>query len=89
MQTQANPRRFFFAGQSVELWEDPRRPFGCTPHDLEAYCLAARWELLFNAIMIACDACVGADDTAAALRVARCAWVGGERSPASEDEPGH
>ena len=51
MQQQTNPQRFFVAGQAVELWENPLLPFGCALNDLESYCLNARWDLLFNAIV--------------------------------------
>jgi hypothetical protein len=44
------PKRF---GRSPELWEDPDRPFGCEPRDLEGYAERQDWVLLFNAIMLA------------------------------------
>ena len=35
-----------------ELWEDPERPFGCAPRDLERYTESEAWVLLFNAVAL-------------------------------------
>jgi hypothetical protein len=35
-----------------ELWEDPERPFGCAPRDIEQYTARAAWVLLFNALAL-------------------------------------
>ena len=35
-----------------ELWEDPDRPFGCAPRDLERYAEHEAWVLLFNAVAL-------------------------------------
>jgi hypothetical protein len=35
-----------------ELWEDPERPFGCAPRDLERYVEQEAWVLLFNAVAL-------------------------------------
>ena len=35
-----------------ELWEDPERPFGCAPRDLEQYTKRQAWVLLFNAVAL-------------------------------------
>ena len=35
-----------------ELWEDPERPFGCAPRDLEQYVEQEAWVLLFNAVAL-------------------------------------
>lgn len=85
LQQHINPQRFFVAGQAVELWEDPRLPFGCGFHDLEAYCLNARWDLLFNAIVIACLARQDAEEEESSPPSPRCAWAGGVTSPAADD----
>lgn len=46
--------RFYVKGQQVELWENPQYPFGTTVSDMERYCINARWDLLFNAVVIVC-----------------------------------
>jgi len=38
--------------QRYELWEDPERPFGCAPRDLERYVAQEAWVLLFNAVAL-------------------------------------
>ena len=38
--------------QRYELWEDPERPFGCAPRDLERYVEQEAWVLLFNAVAL-------------------------------------
>ncbi len=40
------------ADQRYELWEDPERPFGCAPRDLERYVEQEAWVLLFNAVAL-------------------------------------
>lgn len=55
-------RRIFVAGEAAELWEDPKLPFGLAFDDLEAYCLGSRWELLFNAIVLACLSRLDSDE---------------------------
>jgi len=46
-------RRFFVAGQPVDLWECEQFPFGWTQEDMEGYAVACQWELLFNALVLA------------------------------------
>jgi hypothetical protein len=81
LQQQTNPQRFFVAGQAVELWEDPQLPFGCALNDLESYCLNARWDLLFNAIVIVCNASHEAEDDEPIRPTNRCLWAGGPGAP--------
>jgi len=38
--------------ERYELWEDPERPFGCAPRDLERYVEQEAWVLLFNAVAL-------------------------------------
>jgi len=45
-------RRFYVAGQAVELWENPEGPFGWTQDDIETYAADGSWELLFNALVL-------------------------------------
>lgn len=75
MQQQANSQRFFVSGQAVELWENPRLPFGCGLQELESYCLHARWDLLFNAIVIVCNASQETDDDEPIRPSNRCLWA--------------
>jgi hypothetical protein len=82
LQQQTNPQRFFVAGQAVELWENPRLPFGCGLQELETYCLHARWDLLFNAIVIVCNASQEADDDQPIRSTNRCLWAEGVPSTA-------
>jgi len=42
----------FEGNQRYELWEDPERPFGCAPRDLERYFEQEAWVLLFNAVAL-------------------------------------
>lgn len=79
-------QRFFVAGQPVELWENPRLPFGCTVQDLEAYCVNARWDLLFNAIVIVCNASHESDDDEPIRPGNRCLWAG---EPGAPPDVGH
>ena len=51
--TISSSRRFFVSGQPFEIWDNPDRPFGWTQNDLESYATDERWELLFNALVIA------------------------------------
>ena len=81
LQQQTNPQRFFVAGQAVELWENPLLPFGCALNDLESYCLNARWDLLFNAIVIVCNASQDAEDDEPIRPTDRCLWAGGPGAP--------
>jgi hypothetical protein len=88
LQPHTNAERFFVAGQPVELWEDPRLPFGCGFTDLEAYCLNARWDLLFNAIVLACLAHQDADEEM--LRPSpRCVWAYAAPAPFADGASGH
>ena len=86
LQQLTNRQRFFVAGQPVELWENPRLPFGCSLQDLEAYCTNAHWDLLFNAIMIVCNASQEADDDERVGPGNRCAWAG---EPGAPPHAGH
>ncbi len=88
LQPHTNAQRFFVAGQAVELWEDPQLPFGCGFTELEAYCLNSRWDLLFNAIVLACLAHQDEDDEAP-RRSPRCAWAYAATEPAIEGSIGH
>lgn len=90
MQSLNTHQRFFVAGQPVELWEDPRLPFGCAFDDLETYCMSSRWELLFNAIVLACLALQESEDEDV-RRPPNWAWAFGGMSGAfpDEDGPGH
>ena len=89
MHSLTNQQRFFVAGQAVELWEDPQLPFGCAFTDLESYCLNARWELLFNAIVLACLAHL--DDDELRRPSSHWAWAFAAESPvdADDDRVGH
>jgi hypothetical protein len=44
--------RAYVAGQLVEFWEDPDRPFGCTAADLRDYVGREAWVTLFNAVVL-------------------------------------
>lgn len=46
-------RVFYVSGQAVELWEDAQQPFGWTEDDLDGYARGGRWDLLFNALVLA------------------------------------
>ncbi len=46
-------QRLFLAGELVEVWEDPERPFRCTDEEIELYAEGGRWVLLFNALVLA------------------------------------
>ncbi|HEY8516731.1 MAG TPA: hypothetical protein VIS07_14580 [Candidatus Binatia bacterium] len=88
MQIASTRQRFYVAGQQIELWEHPDLPFGCALNDLEAYCLNARWELLFNAMVLAALALQEDEDTGSAPT--RFAWaLDGVAAPSEEDVPGH
>jgi hypothetical protein len=43
-------RRFYLAGEPIEMWEDPDLPFRCTPDDFNAWATNGDWVLLFNAL---------------------------------------
>ena len=45
--------RSYVAGQLVEFWEDPDRPFGCGEADLRGYVARKAWVTLFNAVVLA------------------------------------
>ena len=45
-------RRFYLAGEPIELWEDPELPFRCTPEDLQEWASSGDWVLLFNALTL-------------------------------------
>ena len=42
----------YVSGLGFEFWEDPDRPFGCAPADLDAYVERKAWVLLFNAVSL-------------------------------------
>jgi hypothetical protein len=42
----------YVAGQLVEFWEDPDRPFGCAAADLRSYVARKAWVTLFNAVVL-------------------------------------
>ena len=42
----------FVSGVLYELWEDPDRPFGCSPRELAGYVEREAWVLLFNAVAL-------------------------------------
>jgi hypothetical protein len=44
---------FYVSGQEVELWEDDRQPFGWAEEDLDGYARGGKWDLLFNALVLA------------------------------------
>lgn len=46
-------RLFYVSGQAVVLWENTRQPFGWADEDLDGYARDGRWELLFNALVLA------------------------------------
>lgn len=77
---------FFVAGQAVELWEDPRLPFGCNFKDFEAYCRSARWDLLFNAIVLACLARMDDDEDDLRQPAPPWAWAIAAESATPDDE---
>lgn len=90
MQTTSTRQRFFVAGQQIELWEHPDLPFGCALNDLESYCLSARWELLFNAMILAALALQEDEEERTALGPTRFAWAFGSAATAADkDVPGH
>jgi hypothetical protein len=86
VQTITTQQCFFVAGQPIELWEDPRLPFGCGFTDLEAYCLHSRWELLFNAIVLACLSRLDDDEDEAKRRPPRWSWAFAAEAASDEDE---
>jgi hypothetical protein len=53
MHTSSERRSFYVSGQVVELWEDSRQPFGWAEDDLDGYARTGRWDLLFNALVLA------------------------------------
>lgn len=91
MQSIATPReRLFVAGQQIEVWENPELPFGCALTDLETYCLDARWELLFNAMVLAASAMQEENEGVQALQApARFAWAAGDGFLPEQDTRGH
>jgi hypothetical protein len=44
---------YFVGGKAVELWENASQPFGWSDDDLDGYAQYGRWELLFNALVLA------------------------------------
>lgn len=44
---------YFVSGKAVELWENDLQPFGWSEDDLDGYAAHGRWELLFNALVLA------------------------------------
>jgi hypothetical protein len=44
--------RAYVAGQLIEFWEDPDRPFGCGEADLRRYVARRAWVTLFNAVVL-------------------------------------
>ncbi|MEW6273186.1 MAG: hypothetical protein AB1689_28235 [Thermodesulfobacteriota bacterium] len=90
MQIASTRQRLFVAGQQIEFWEHPDLPFGCALNDLETYCLNARWELLFNAMVLAALALQEDEEEQTALGPTRFAWaVGTAAAPSDEDVRGH
>lgn len=85
MQTFIHRRQFFVAGEALELWEDPQLPFGLTFDDLEAYCLGSRWELLFNAIVLACLSRIDADEDDLRHPAPPWAWAYAAEAPLPDD----
>lgn len=86
MQTVTTRHCFFVAGQPLELWEDPRLPFGCAFADLETYCLNSRWDLLFNAIVLACLSRIDQDEEEAKRRQPRWSWAFAAEAVFDDDE---
>ena len=54
MNTTSETQTYFVSGQAVELWENARQPFGWGEDDLDGYARYGRWDLLFNALVLAC-----------------------------------
>ena len=44
---------YFVSGKAVELWENALQPFGWSEDDLDGYAQHGRWDLLFNALVLA------------------------------------
>jgi hypothetical protein len=82
-------QRFFVAGRAVELWEDPEFPFGLAFDDLEAYCLESRWELLFNAIVLACLSRLDADEEELRQPSPPWAWAFAAEAAGAPEDGGH
>ena len=49
----AERRWYYVAGEPLELWENADSPFGWSDGDLERYATGERWDLLFNALVLA------------------------------------
>lgn len=49
----AERRCYYVAGQPLELWENADSPFGWSDGDLQRYATGERWDLLFNALVLA------------------------------------
>ena len=86
MQTVTARQCFFVAGEAIELWEDPRLPFGCAFTDLRDYCLSSRWELLFNAIVLACLSRLDEDDEERQQSRPRWSWAFAAEATSDEDD---
>jgi hypothetical protein len=86
VQTVTARQCFFVAGEAIELWEDPRLPFGCAFTDLEAYFLTSRWELLFNAIVLACLSRLDEDEDERQQRRPRWSWAFAAQATSDEDD---
>ncbi|MBM4242321.1 MAG: hypothetical protein FJ148_00675 [Deltaproteobacteria bacterium] len=53
MSTTSARQVYFVSGKAVELWENARQPFGWSEEDLDGYAKLGRWDLLFNALVLA------------------------------------
>jgi hypothetical protein len=52
MRTVGQRRRFFVAGQPVELWENPDFALDWSAEGLRGHIERGEWELLFNALAL-------------------------------------
>ena len=43
----------YLAGQALGLWEDRRRPFSWRRREIDRYAAVGRWDLAFNALVLA------------------------------------
>ena len=42
-------------GEAFEVWENPQVPFGNEREDIDIYAKEGRWELLWNALVLAAE----------------------------------
>ena len=52
---EAESRRIWVNGTPIDVWENPRVRFSCTPDAIRRYARSECWESLFNALVLIID----------------------------------